>query len=149
MIISANISDAKTLTEIALNSKAFWNYSAEQLKNWTEELAVSEKMIQEMIVYKFIFDNKTVGFYILNPLEQKSIALEFLFVLPAFIRKGFGKQLMNHAFQKAIALNNKEITLLADPNAVSFYKKNGFEVIAKKESTIPNRFLPVMKRGLV
>jgi len=148
MIISALISDAKILTEIALKSKAFWGYSDENLKNWTHDLTVSEQMIQELIVYKFVFETKIIGFYILNNPKEKNIELEFLFVLPNFIGKGFGNQLIHHAFKKAISLANETITLQADPNAVSFYQSKGFVIIDQKESSIPNRFLPVMCKTL-
>ena len=144
MIVSATIADARILTEIALKSKAFWGYTDEQIKSWTTDLTVSEQLIQEMIVYKFVFETKTVGFYILNQPKDKNIELEFLFVLPKFIGKGIGSELINHSFKKAISLACKSITLLADPNAVSFYQSKGFEVIGQKESSIPNRFLPLL-----
>lgn len=66
MILLANISDEKMITEISFKSKAIRWYSDEQLKNWTEQLAVSEEMIQEMVVCKFILDDKIVRFYILK-----------------------------------------------------------------------------------
>jgi N-acetylglutamate synthase-like GNAT family acetyltransferase len=146
MIISANTSDAKILTEIALKSKSFWGYSNEILEIWVEDLRVSKRIIQEMMVYKFISDDKTVGFYILSQPEEQSIELEFLFVLPTFIGKGVGSQLINHAFQKVKDLNCKQVIVLADPNAVSFYEAKGFTIIDRKESSIAGRFLPLMKK---
>ena len=148
MIELVVLSDANLLTQIALKSKAFWDYSEIQLKNWTEDLTVSEKMIQEMMVYKFISESKIVGFYILNQPKENTIELEFLFVLPSFIGKGIGNQLIHHAFKKAVSLHCKKMTLLADPNAVPFYESKGFVIIDKKESTIVGRFLPVMQRDL-
>jgi N-acetylglutamate synthase-like GNAT family acetyltransferase len=125
MILLTNISDAKMLTEISLKSKAIWGSSDEQLKNWTEELTVTEEMIpemiQEMVVCKFILDVKIVGFYILNQPQEQSIALEFLFVHPIFIAKGIGNQLIQHPFENAKQLNCKPVILLSDPNAVPFY----------------------------
>ena len=58
MIQLAETSDAKILTKIALKSKSFWGYSNEILESWVEDLTVSERIIQEMIVYKFISDNE-------------------------------------------------------------------------------------------
>jgi GNAT superfamily N-acetyltransferase len=148
MITIADISDAKTITEIALQSKAIWCYSDEQLISWTDDLTVSEKMISEMFVFKFTFENTIVGFYILNQPIANSIELEFLFVLPNFIGKGIGKQLMQHSFIKAIELNCNLIHLLADPNAVPFYESKGFVQTDEKESAIFGRFLPVMQKSL-
>ena len=112
MIFSAKLSDKNLLTEIALKSKAFWDYSDELIASWKGDLTVSEKMISEMIVFKYVIDKKTIGFYILNQPNNFSIELEFLFVLPEFIGKGIGNQLLQHAFTKAILLDCKQITLL-------------------------------------
>jgi GNAT superfamily N-acetyltransferase len=101
-----------------------------------------------MIVYKFVFKTKTVGFYILNQPNDKNIELEFLFVLPDFIGKGIGNQLIHHAFKKAVSLACKTITLLADPNAVPFYQSKKFVIVDKKKSSIVDRFLPVMQIDL-
>ncbi|WP_397445380.1 GNAT family N-acetyltransferase [Polaribacter sp. R77954] len=148
MIVEAEISDEKQLTEIALQSKAFWGYSDDLIQSWTEELTVSEQMISKMFVYKFLKDDNIVGFYILNQPKEKTIELEFLFVLPKCIGKRIGTQLIEHAFQKAIQLNTIRITLIADPNAASFYESKGFSTIDSIQSTIFNRFLPQMQKEL-
>jgi GNAT superfamily N-acetyltransferase len=148
MIDIAIVSEAKTLSIIALKSKSFWGYADEMLESWTTDLTVSEKMIEEMIVYKFISDTKIIGFYILNQPKEKSIELEFLFVLPSFIGKGIGSQLINHAFKKAKNLNCNLVTLLADPHAVPFYESKGFTIAGEKESAIPGRFLPLLQKDL-
>jgi N-acetylglutamate synthase-like GNAT family acetyltransferase len=148
MIVDANISDAKSLTTIALQSKAFWGYSEDLIQSWTDELSVSEQMISIMFVFKFLKDDKIVGFYILNKPKEKSIALEFLFVLPKYIGQGIGNQLINHAFAKTKEMNCKQMRLLADPNAVPFYESKGFSIIDKIQSSIFNRFLPLMQKDL-
>jgi N-acetylglutamate synthase-like GNAT family acetyltransferase len=148
MIISANLSDSKILTEIALKSKAYWGYSKELLHSWTNDLTVTTDIISNTDVFKYIVDNKTVGFYILNPPKEKTIELEMLFVLPEFIGRGFGKQLLQNAVDRSLKLNVKSIIVLADPNAVPFYKLQGFYKIDKKESSISGRFLPIMQKDL-
>ena len=149
MIVLANSSDGELLTEIALISKAYWGYSKENIDSWIEDLTVTSKMILERDVFKFLDGDTIAGFYILNPLVKDSIELDMLFVLPNFIGKGIGKLLLHHAFSKAKKLGSKFMTLLADPNAVPFYSSQGFYEIDKKESSIPNRFLPVLKKDLV
>jgi N-acetylglutamate synthase-like GNAT family acetyltransferase len=148
MIVKATISDVRQLTEIALKSKSFWGYSNELLESWRNDLTVTSKMISKCTVFKFLVDDQIVGFYILNPLKEKSIELEMLFVLPEFIGKGIGKQLLQHSFEKALKLKVNSMTLLADPNAITFYESRGFYEVDKKESTIPGRFLSVLKKNL-
>ena len=76
MIVFANTSDAKQLTEIALKSKAFWGYSNDLIESWREDLTITNKIIQECIVKKSLVDGIIAGFYILNPPKNESIELE-------------------------------------------------------------------------
>lgn len=149
MIVSATKNDVQNLTQIALISKAYWGYTEKQIQSWTEDLTVTHKMIEEMMVFKFISNNKIVGFYILNQPKNSTIELEFLFVHPDVIGQKIGKRLLTHAIEKATLLNAKAMTLLADPNAQAFYESQGFISTGKKESSIPNRFLPIMKKDLI
>ncbi|WBX70890.1 GNAT family N-acetyltransferase [Tenacibaculum retecalamus] len=148
MIQIASTKDIELLTNIALLSKAYWGYPNELIESWRSDLTVTPKMIEDAFVYKFVQNNKIAGFYILNQPIKNNIELEMLFILPEFIGKGIGKRLLLHAFEKARKLNINKLTLLADPNAVDFYKSQGFIIIDKKESTIPNRFLPIMQADL-
>ncbi|PQJ79376.1 GNAT family N-acetyltransferase [Polaribacter porphyrae] len=144
MIVLATQKDSKKLTEIALISKAFWGYSKDLIESWRKDLTITSKMISDCSVYKFVVDESIAGFYVLNLPKENSIELEMLFVLPNFIGKGIGKQLLFHAFEKAKEYKAKSMRLLADPNAVPFYESKGFTIIDKKESSIEDRFLPVM-----
>ncbi|WP_299124140.1 GNAT family N-acetyltransferase [uncultured Tenacibaculum sp.] len=148
MIQKANIKDAQLLTSIALTSKAYWGYNEELINSWKDDLTVTSKMIKEMMVYKFISSQKTIGFYILNQPQNNTIELEFLFIHPDVIGQKIGKQLLTHAIEKAKSLNIQTMTLLADPNAQPFYESQGFISTGRKESSIPNRFLPIMKLNL-
>lgn len=146
MIVSADISDGKLLTELALTSKAFWGYDKDLVESWRSDLTITSKMIEETMTFKFLQDEKLAGFYMLNPPKENCIELEMLFVLPEFIGKGIGKKLLLHSFKKAMKLKVKSMTLLADPNAKNFYESQGFVVIDKKESSVKGRFLPIMRR---
>jgi N-acetylglutamate synthase-like GNAT family acetyltransferase len=149
MIAKATIRDSELLTNIALKSKGYWGYSNELINSWINDLTVTPKMIKELLVYKFILNQKIIGFYILNQPIKQSIELEMLFVLPEFIGKGIGKKLLIHAFENALKLKASNLTLLADPNAELFYKSQGFIIIDKKESSIPDRFLLIMQKDLI
>jgi len=149
MIVRATISDVKRLTALAIESKSYWGYSNDVLESWTDALTVSEEMISKCQIFKFLVNHTAVGFYVLNPPEKRSIELEMLFVIPSFIGKGIGKQLIQHSFEIAFELKATSITLVADPNAFSFYASKGFYEIDRKESAIPGRLLPVMQKDLI
>jgi len=140
MIVKAEIIDSNKLTELAIASKSYWRYSKELINSWKDDLKVTSKMIEDLTVFNFILDEKIVGFYILNHPIGKNIELEFLFVDPKFIGKGCTKALEEECIS---------MTVLSDPNAINFYKNQGFIEIGKKESNIPNRFLPILKKNLI
>ena len=148
MITRTIPTDAERITEIALISKAFWGYSEELVESWRDDLTVTSKMIETMKVFKFLQEDVIVGFYILNIPDTDSVELEFLFVLPDFIGKGIGEELLNNAVKEEKLMHCHTMTVLADPNAETFYQSQGFKVIEKKKSSIPNRFLPVMEKDL-
>lgn len=148
MITKANALDADSLTNIALKSKAYWGYTEEQIESWRHDLTITENIMKNMFVYKFTLDDTIAGFYILNQPKNDAIELEFLFILPEFIGKGIGKKLLEDSYIKAKQLNATTMTLLADPNAKSFYESQGFLYFGEKESSIPNRFCPLMKKDL-
>ena len=147
-IVAATISDAKTLTEIALKSKAFWGYSSELIESWRADLTVTSKTIQTCQVYKCMVDKVVVGFYVLNTAKENLVKLEMLFVLPLFIGKGIGKKLLAHALNKVTISKVKRIELVADPNAIPFYKSQGFLVKEQIGSAILGRFLSLMQKDL-
>ncbi|WP_435414594.1 GNAT family N-acetyltransferase [Polaribacter aestuariivivens] len=145
MIVKAVLSDANKLTEIAINSKAFWGYSDELIESWREDLTVTPKMFQDFNIYKYIVDTEIAGFYILYRANIRTSFLEFLFVSPKFINQGIGKQLLDHAIKYCIGGSSAILNVLSDPNAEAFYAKHGFKVIGRRESSIKGRLLPEME----
>ena len=145
MIVRADISDAKRLTDIALKSKAFWGYSKEEIESWRTDLTITPKMFKDWNIYKYLIDDEIAGFYILNRANIRTSFLEFLFVEPKFIKQGIGSVLLNHAIAYCIGGSAAILNVLSDPNAKNFYAKHGFKVIAERESSIPGRFLPEME----
>ena len=148
MIRCAQVSEASELTEIAKFSKAYWGYSKELLESWEKELTVTERIIKETQNFVYIYQDKIIGFYVLKVLSKHMLELEFLFVMPEFIGKGIGKNLLNHVIESAKNSRAKFIQVLSDPNASKFYSANGFVAISWKESTISGRFLPIMRLDL-
>lgn len=145
MIVEAIPSDAELLTKIALASKAFWKYTQEQLDGWIDELTITSGYLSKTSAFVYKVNGTIVGFYIIDMLNTTTISLEFLFVLPEFIGKGVGHQLINHAIENARTKKGFVLKTLSDPNAESFYAKYGFKIISLQESSIPGRFLPEME----
>ena len=92
--------DAGKFTELTIRSKGFWNYGAEQIKEWRDELTISPNYIDDNQVYKLLFNERIIGFYAFQSEHLKTVKLNFHFVEPEFIGNGFGKLLLNDFLQR-------------------------------------------------
>jgi len=151
MIRLAKENDLEQISQLALASKAYWGYSKEFMEACIDELTYSKEMTEksEYIFYVKESNNTIAGFYLLRQLDNNEVELEALFLDPKFMRKGFGKELLNHAKTQAIGLGLKSMFIQSDPYAQEFYEHSGAKLISKKESgSIPGRYLPLMKLEL-
>lgn len=150
MIIEKAIpNDHEILTEITKKSKAYWGYSEEQILKWSNNLTITQDYIKCNAVFKLIANNIIVGYYSFIPEEEKSIKLDNLFILPQYIGKGFGKYLMIDFLNRMKEIKIEKITLDSEPNAELFYSKMGFVKIGEFETSIKNRFMPIMEMNLI
>jgi len=146
-IIRSQPTDAAVLTEIAKTAKACWGYPKEQLDKWEEELTITPRDIEENFVFHIEQAGKIVGFYSLS--EKNGVFdFEHMWVLPEYTGKGFGKMLFDHAKEIALQTGGKKIRVESDPHAEGFYVKMGMRRIGEKESSIPDRMLPILEMEL-
>ncbi|MEM8525729.1 MAG: GNAT family N-acetyltransferase [Bacteroidota bacterium] len=143
-IQKAQLNDANRLTDLCIRSKSFWGYSREQIEIWREELTITEAHIQNQEVYMLV-DGDLIGFYAFSKISAQKVKLNYLFMEPKYIGKGYGKQFLMNFIDRARNLNYETVTLDADPNAEYFYKKQGFQVVGQLASSIEGRFLPIME----
>ncbi|MFS4469651.1 GNAT family N-acetyltransferase [Maribacter sp. 2210JD10-5] len=146
-IRKAKTADAAKLTQLTIKSKGYWGYSPQQLEEWREELTITPHYISTNQVFVVLEKDAPIGFYAFAPINRNLVKLNFLFVDPIFIGKGYGRFLMVD-FLNRIKGKATKVTLDADPNAEIFYKKLGFKVAGQLQSTIKNRFLPIMELDL-
>jgi len=135
------------LTAITMNSKAHWGYSQEQLDEWKEELTITSEYLASTQVFVEEQNGQAIGYGALKYNEGR-MELDNLFIWPEFMRQGFGTKLLTHAETLATALGSFELWLYSVPYAESFYLKHGYETVDQKESSIPGRFLPIMRKVL-
>lgn len=137
--------EAEKLTELTMRSKAYWNYGSEQVEKWRNELTVSKEDIDENEVYKLVVKDDLIGYYLFIKLNEEDVTLDRFFVDPKYIGKGYGKVLMDDCLDRLQKMGFKKVTLNSDPHAEKFYEKVGFKVVGQLESSIKNRFLPIME----
>jgi GNAT superfamily N-acetyltransferase len=141
----ATSNDNEILTEITKKSKAYWGYLEEQILQWNNNLTITKEYIKNNLVFKLVNDNTTIGYYSYLIKDEKNIKLDNLFLLPEYIGKGFGKYLINDFLNRMRIEKFEKIILDSEPNAEKFYLKIGFKKIGQFETSIKNRFMPIME----
>ncbi len=131
------------LSTLAKNGKAHWNYPAEWLKLWEEDLTIDLHLLNDAITFIIKIDKQIQGFCLLFPSED-FFELEHLWIDTKLIGKGVGGHLMDHVL-KIIQKQTSEIRVSADPNAEGFYSRYGFIKYANQKSSPEGRTIPRMK----
>lgn len=146
MIRPASVDEAAALTQIALDAKRYWGYPEHWIKHWEADLTISPELISENHVYVAEADGEIRGFYALSVVGEKA-ELEHMWVTPASIGTGIGKELFLDAMERAAALDVRDVEITADPNAAGFYKRMGATQIGETDSPIDGqpRKLPRLK----
>ncbi len=134
-IRKAAIEDAAALTRIAHDAKRHWGYPEHWLTHWQDDLTISPEFVAAHQVYVAESEGDLLGFYALITRKEKA-ELDHLWVAPAHIGTGVGKQLFLHAMQHAARRNIAEVEILSDPNAEGFYRKLGAHRIGEVVSEI-------------
>ncbi len=135
MIRRAQAEDSTTLTQIALDAKRHWGYPEHWIKHWEADLTVSPEFIRDNHVYVYERGGDVLGFYALCVSGNKA-ELEHMWVTPAAIGTGIGKELFLDAMERAAAIEVREIEISADPNAAGFYERMGASQIGETDGSI-------------
>jgi len=141
--------DANALTQISISAKRYWNYPERWMEIWTPQLTFAPEYFEKNDSWVAVDGNNQIGFYTLQ--DQNRIAwIENLWVLPAYIGRGLGRQLFIHAAERARQNGYKSLQLEADPNAMGFYEKMGMHKIGERQSEVDGqpRSLPIMEMTL-
>ena len=133
------------LTEIAHAAKRHWGYPERWIEHWKEVLTITPEFITNNEVYTSVAGGEVAGFYALIEADGKFI-LEHMWVDPAYIGSGIGKELFNHALKVAASLNASSIEIESDPNAEGFYRRMGARKIGEATSELDGkpRTLPLL-----
>lgn len=148
IIRKAKPQEAKSLSELAMRSKAYWGYSGEFMEACRDELTVTSESIESNDLYYVVAEReaKLLGYYAVSKCNETECELEALFVEPVDIGTGVGKALMDHAKRTAVTLGGKVLIVQGDPNAEKFYRAAGGKLIGAREScSIPGRNLPLFE----
>ena len=112
-IRKARTDEGPILSGIALRSKAYWGYDKNFIEVCREDLTISEQKIEKNHVYVLEDSSGIIGFYCLAA-KGKTGSLDFLFIDPGFIGKGYGRLLWESIMQTAREIGLEEFSIDAD-----------------------------------
>src|SRR5688572_12792911 len=124
MIRRALVSEADTLTRLALASKRHWGYPENWISHWKDALTITPEYIAANQVFVAEDDESIIGFYALVVSGDRA-ELDHMWVSPDHLGTGVGKALFVHAMRAAKGQSLSEVEILSDPNAEGFYQKMG------------------------
>ena len=146
MIRPATANEASVLTHIAIDAKRYWGYPEHWIKHWESDLTISSEFILDNHVYVAEDNGQIQGFYALIVTGNKA-ELDHMWVTPACIGTGVGKELFLDAMERAAALKVNAVEILADPNAAGFYRRMGATDVGETDASFDGvtRKLPRLK----
>ena len=142
----ARTHEADALSALAVRSKGHWGYDQAFLDRCRDELRVSEEqLVSDAHCYRVVeVDGVLAGFYALQRVSSEVFELDALFVEPAFIGRGIGRELVEHATRLATRMGASRMVIQGDPNAADFYRAAGAREAGERPSgSIPGRMLPL------
>jgi len=132
------------LTDLALRSMGHWPYSAEYLQKCRSVVTVDEAYFQKWPLWVMEKNGVPVGFHSFLRKDDKAW-LEYFWLEPAFIGKGLGRRLFQHAFGIAQEAGWLPFYILSDPFAMKFYLKMGCRHLGFENSLIYHQMpLPLL-----
>jgi GNAT superfamily N-acetyltransferase len=146
MIRPAAADEASVLTSLALESKRYWGYPEHWIKHWESDLTISSDFIHDNHVYVAEENGQIQGFYALIVTGNQA-ELDHMWVKPALVGTGIGKELFLDAMERAAALKVIAIEISSDPNAAGFYRRMGATEIGEIDASFDGvtRKLPRLK----
>ncbi|MBO1264927.1 GNAT family N-acetyltransferase [Proteiniclasticum sp. SCR006] len=134
-IVSASPKDADLLAALEVRSESYWGYSSEFMEKFKQIYLITEEFIADHPTY-MLKDNETIiGFYGILQGDREN-SLEYLFIEPAYIGKGYGRILWNHALSECRKLGINEFTIITSPDARGFYFRLGATIFTEVDSQI-------------
>ncbi|MEM7664941.1 MAG: GNAT family N-acetyltransferase [Pseudomonadota bacterium] len=142
------VAELPAASALCLRSKAHWGYDDAFLDACRRELTIAQTDLSSTKVVLAVSGKALLGIAQLSFTGQEA-EIDKLFVEPDFIGKGIGRKLFDWAVDTARTFGAQVLLVTADPYAVPFYEKMGFEQTGEEPSgSILGRALPVYRLRL-
>lgn len=135
MLIAAEVSIRDARSDEALALEALHRRSSDVWEEYRAQLAAHPDAIAPP--YQAIAERRArvaidasaaiVGFSVVLPVENDRCELDDLFVEPQLMGQGIGRALVRDVVDRARAEGVQYVDVIANPNALEFYRRVGFE----------------------
>ena len=147
-ILAAEGHEASELSRISIESESYWGYDSNFMDKFKVIYQVTEDFIRKNPTFILYEDGRIIGFYSLL-IKQEGNTIEFFYIEPQYIGKGYGEKMWNHLANYCKGHNIKDFTLVTSPQAKEFYEKMGAIQIGEVESSLKKgRKIPELKYNL-
>ena len=132
----------EVLTDIAIKSEAYWGNDSDYMEKFKRVYKVTEEFISNNPTFVIQEDDSIVGFYSVL-IDDSEVSLEYFFIEPQSIGRGYGKLIWNHLINTCRDLSIKEFVIVTSPQAKEFYIKMGAIPFGEVESLLKKgRIIP-------
>jgi xanthine dehydrogenase accessory factor len=130
--------EAAAINALVLRAKAHWGYAREQIEAWRVDLEVGADDLARRPCFVAVDRTETLaGFVALVPGTARW-ELDNLWVEPASMRHGIGRQLLWHALHAARHEGATAVAVDADPHARAFYEALGARAAGEDAAALPD-----------
>ena len=125
------------LSDLCLQSKAWWGYDAAFMAACVAELTLTRQDIEDTALAVLEVDGRVAGLVQVGS-DGGDAELLKLFVDPPLIGRGHGETLMGWALDVARQRGHRRLMIAADPGAAPFYQRFG----AVRQGVVPSESIP-------
>ena len=136
-IRSAKADEYEILTNIAIESESFWEYDSDHMEKFKSVYKITEEFISNNSTFVLEKDENIVGFYGFI-IENNEPSLEYLYIEPQYINKGYGKLLWNHMVENCKKNSIKGFSIVTSQQTKEFYTKMGAVQVGEIKSLVQN-----------
>jgi ribosomal protein S18 acetylase RimI-like enzyme len=131
----ARADEAGAIRDLIARSMAHWPHSPEYLKQAIDLMSLSGEDLQRDEAWVVTRDGAMIGFYRIS-LDGDRAEIEELHLDPAFIGRGLGRRLFEHAVERARAVGATVLEWSTDQYALGFYRAMGGRTVGTSPSGI-------------
>ena len=131
----ARADEAGAIRDLITRSMAHWPHPPEYLEQAVELMSLSAEDVRRDEAWVVERDGTVVGFYRISR-EGEVAEIEELHLEPAFIGRGLGRRMFEHAVERARAIGASGLEWSTDEYALGFYRAVGGTEIGTSPSGI-------------